>query len=380
VLPSILETNRETRRIRIWSAGCANGAEPYSIAILLHELLGSELAHWRVSIIGTDISIRAIAAARTAHFNAWTLRGMAASERQRYFTPGPKGTWILRTAYRALVSFQQQNLLALLDDSLPLQFTEFDLILCRNVLIYFQPELATRLSRAFAERLAPRRWLFLGHAEAAFVTDAEFEKVPLPGTLVYRRGDGTPTPFPAQPPWTPPQASAPPFFATPGVPAPWEALPLPPFSPSPPAAGIAPSSTRQEDILGTIRALADSGDVEAALALCRAALEHDGLSPRLHFYEGILASANGDSTTAEHALRRALYLDKHYAIAHYHLGLILMDGGRTEAGRRSFANALRLADTLPPDTLLEDGDGMNASALRLLARQHLESRLHAGTR
>jgi len=136
VLPRLIEARRGVRSLRIWSIGCSNGAEPYSLAILLRELLGDEVDSWRISLTGGDISEKALSAARAARYNAWALRTMGSEDRLKYFDrDGP--TWVLKRRFRSMVRFERQNILYLLSPTPPLEWTAFDLNLCRNVLIYF---------------------------------------------------------------------------------------------------------------------------------------------------------------------------------------------------------------------------------------------------
>ncbi|WP_207553507.1 CheR family methyltransferase, partial [Teichococcus deserti] len=198
ILPDILERRGEEKKIRAWSAGCASGAEPYSLAILLHRMLGEALEQWRPALIGSDLNAAVLAQARRGEYSRWALRSLPAEELERDFTVVEEGRrFQLRPQFRAMVQFERHNLLSLLDGSSPLQFSEFDLILCRNVLIYFHPEVVEQVVRALAGRLREGGWLLLGHAEPnpAF---AEFlEVVQLPGTVAYRRG-GTQRPKPAE--------------------------------------------------------------------------------------------------------------------------------------------------------------------------------------
>ncbi len=123
-----------------------------------------------------------------------------------------------------------------------------------------------------------------------------------------------------------------------------------------------------EGPVAVVRALADAGDLEASWQACRAALLQDPTDPRLRYYEGLLARARARPDEAERAFRGALYLDKGFVMAHYHLGLTLIAAGRREAGRRAVANALRLAATLPAEATLPEGDGLTAADLSGAAR------------
>jgi chemotaxis protein methyltransferase CheR len=379
LLPAILQANASTRRVRVWSAGCSSGAETYSVGILLHDLLGPALPDWRITVIGTDLNARAVAAARAAVFGAWALRGMSPADRDRYFLPEQAGRWSLRPHYRALARFQQHNLMSLLDAPPPVQFTEFDLILCRNVLIYFHPETAVAVAAALARCLAPDRWILFGHAEAALATAAGLVETALPGTMVYRRGDAAAERGPAQPvrpqPCFPPpgQTAAPAWQPLLPPPAPMQtaSAPLAPAAPGPAAAPASAASgvAAAEEV----RALADRGDIDAALALCRRLSAADPMSARLHFYEGMLLHEAGADEAAVNALRRAVYLRKDHALAHYYLGLALLRIGQTGPARRAIAVAVSQAACEPQEATVEDGDGMTAGDLASMARHYLES-------
>ena len=397
ILPRLIARNQDSRRLRLWSAGCANGAEPYSLGILLRQILGEALPDWRIHLIGSDINEAVLETARRAQFGRWALRSLSPEALARDFVPDADGrSWTLRPQHRALVRFTRHNLLSLLDGSSPLQFSEFDLILCRNVLIYFHPRVVEQVVRALADRLVPGGWLLLGHAEPnpAF---AEFlEVVSLPGTIAYRRpvvplAAGTvpspalppsPTPPPpvaglaAEPPW-PAVAPAPepqgiflPGFVVPS----WAPLPpsaFPPPRPAPPEAaapGQDPLALRD-----AVRRLADQGDLAGAQALCQAALAAHPTQAALHFYAAMIARGLGRPGQAEPGFRRALYLDGGFVMAHYQLGLLLLDQGQREAGRRALATASRIAQSLPEDRVLEEGDGMTAGALRQGVRLQLDA-------
>ncbi|AWN54057.1 protein-glutamate O-methyltransferase CheR [Methylobacterium sp. 17Sr1-1] len=375
ILPERIAARGEERRLRIWSAGCSTGPETHSVGIVLHELLGDRLPDWRIGLTGTDINRDVLAVARRAVYGAWALRTLGAEERARYFRPGPReGTFALRPEFRGLARFEPQNLMSLLDGTASLALTDYDLILCRNVLIYFHPDVVQALVRALAQRLRPGGWLLLGHAEPnpAF---AEFlEPVSLPGTAAYRRPDDGEMPDFASaqglvrglvpglaepvPDWVP---LLPPALPTPETPLASETVAC--KTPPPRPVTTKPAPIASDSPLATVRALADAGDLEASWRACRAALGQDPTDPRLRYYEGLLARARARPDEAERAFRGALYLDKEFVMAHYHLGLTLIAAGRAEAGRRAVANALRLAARLPAGAELPEGDGLTAADL-----------------
>ena len=377
ILPGLIAARVGQRILRIWSAGCSTGAEPYSIAILVHELLGAALPDWRVSIVGTDISTEALATARAARYGRWALRTLPPEERLRWFLPLPagpgalrEGGFALRPEYRRMVRFAQGNLLGLIDGSEPIDGADYDLILCRNVLIYFSHEHVLGIVRALGNRLAPEGWLLLGHAEPNPAFAGWITPVSLPGTVAYRRPD------PAGPlevsPDPPPGVVAPrdPVDSPPPI-----AEGPPPPEPNPlPALAEATGTPDPEDALARIRHLADTGQTGEAWRTLREALTVTPTDARLRYYEGLLARSLGWEREAERALRGALFLDRDFVMAHFQLGLLLSALDRAAPATRALDNAGRLAHSLAPDTVLPEGDGVTAVEMVETVRRMFASR------
>lgn len=376
ILPELIAARRSTRTLRIWSAGCSTGAEPYSIAILVRDLLGDALADWTVTILGTDISAAALATARAGEYGPWALRTLDTEERARWFRrtparPGlPHGGYALRQAFRQMVRFERQNLMSLIDGSERAP-GGFDLILCRNVLIYFSAEHVNRIVRALSERLTLDGWLLLGHAEPNPAFAQWLTPLALPGTVAYRPSGiavpaapiDVPSPVPAGSVFLPPTAPEP----EPALPGPIS-IPAPPVSPAPPARE---NPLSPGDLLAEIRVLADGGETARAWRRLREEIDGCAIDPALRYYEGLLALDLGREREAERALRGALFLDRGFVMAHFQLGLLLARGGRRAEAVRALDNALRLAQGLPPETVLPEGDGVSAARLVESARRTL---------
>lgn len=162
-LPELIDAKAKTafpKRLRIWSAACSTGQEPYSIAMTLHELI-PDIHSWDVSILATDICDSAIEQASAGLYTAFEIdRGMKPNYLNRYLTRLPN-QWKVRDEIRALVAFQQLNLMS--------QFTglgPFDIVFCRNVAIYFTPEGRRDVFHRIAKTLTKDGYLFVGCAES----------------------------------------------------------------------------------------------------------------------------------------------------------------------------------------------------------------------
>ena len=373
ILPGLIAARAKSRTLRIWSAGCSTGAEPYSIAILLHDLLADDLAHWRIDITGTDISATALAVARSGEYGRWAMRTLPPEERQRLFLAGPptpgvarEGSFTLRPQFRSMVRFETQNLLGLLDGGAR-DSSDFDLILCRNVLIYFNAQTVYGLVRAFGQRLKPDGWLLLGHAEPNPAFCDLLDVLNLPGTVAYRPRGADPVP-----------PGLPTVISAVTAPVPWLPLPVPEMRVASKArepSAFVEAPPPKVSALDRIRTLADAGETAEAWRAVRAALVDSPTEAALHYYEGLLAWSLGREAEAERALRGALYLDRDFVMAHYQLGLLLIATGHPAAAARALDNAIRVGNRLPADAYLPEGDGTRAGQLvagATLARDGLE--------
>ncbi len=161
LLPEIMAMTRTARRIRIWSAACSSGQEPYSLAMTIAEM-GAALAGWQVEIVSTDISDAMLARAEAGRYSVFEVsRGLPEPMLHRYFEPDGDG-WRVKERIRDMVTFRRYNLL---DDPVANGIGPFDIIFCRNVLIYFDEETRRRVFSGLARVLRPWGYLCLGGAE-----------------------------------------------------------------------------------------------------------------------------------------------------------------------------------------------------------------------
>ncbi len=188
VLPELVKRRRR-RRLNIWSAGCSSGEEPLTVAMLIRDspLWEPVLSHRDVRILGTDVSRRMIRRAREGRYPASSFKSLPAPRRRdiqrRYFQPAGE-CYTPRSELQEMISFLHLNLL---DRDGSALFGEMDVILCRNVLMYFPAELRLRAIRGFYRKLSPAGYLLLGHSENLLGTETPFEARRLRQSLVYRK-------------------------------------------------------------------------------------------------------------------------------------------------------------------------------------------------
>lgn len=186
VLPELLRAARSADRpLQVWSAGCSTGEEPYTVAMLVRELLPNATPD-QVRILGTDIARSALEAAREARYGLRAVQMAEPVDLARWFRRD--GEWfVVRDEIRELVEFRLHNLVS---DDPPFDRDGVDLLLCRNVTIYFRRETTKALVRRFHEVLRDGGYLFLGHAETLWRINDEFNLVSLGDAFVYRKVDG----------------------------------------------------------------------------------------------------------------------------------------------------------------------------------------------
>ncbi|MCM8812685.1 MAG: protein-glutamate O-methyltransferase CheR [Candidatus Omnitrophica bacterium] len=183
ILPRLLEEKLKagTNVFRVWSAGCASGEEPYSIAIMLRELFVGKYAHFLPHIYASDIDDHALAEAKAGVYQERSLRELSLPQREKYFTRQDAGLYSVRNDFRTIIRFVHQNMIS------DPPFRNIDLIYCRNVIIYFTRELQRKLYENFHAALTAGGYLVAGKVEAVLgITDGLFERVN-PAEKIFRK-------------------------------------------------------------------------------------------------------------------------------------------------------------------------------------------------
>lgn len=301
--------------LRVLSIPCAAGEEPYSIAVALLEL---GLAPSRFTIDAVDVSAQALERARRGVYSANAFRGADLAFRARHFRTRANA-FELDPAVRDLVHFTRGNLL---DPDLLTGESPYDVILCRNLLIYMDEPSRRRALDSLDRLLAHSGLLFVGHAERLGTNETRFEPVGRKGAFAYQRAVPACGPIPLAPATkTRPKPSA---VAVKSRRAGAE--------PPRPTTAVVPPPPPTAPLLDQAAALADEGRNDQAAALCERALREAGPNPRALFLLGMIRQSQGDLTGAEESLRKVVYLDPRHDEALLALALIAQRrGDRTAA-------------------------------------------------
>jgi chemotaxis protein methyltransferase CheR len=375
IIPGLIAANAASRRIRIWSAGCATGEEPYSLAILLEESF-PDLRGWDVRITATDINTSFLERARQGLYTRWSFRGVEERLVEKYFRPEGGGYQRLDPAIARRVEFGWFNL------SRPpfvgrVSAEPFDLVVCRNVLIYFSFELANRVVEALAQTLRPDGYLVVGHAES-FPVLRELESVYSHAMYYYRRGD----PRRARGA----KAERLHTVSIPGIPV-HDVARRPSAGPGRRRSSVAAAQQRkrhapppkpsveQDNLLHDIEEAqehADLGELAKAEAILERLLGGVGrLDHRVHFLRALVADQHDRTGDAIASLKQSIFLNKEFAIGHYYMGVICEREDDVKTAKRCFKNAVEIASRLALERVLDEGGGITAGVLKEIATERI---------
>lgn len=397
VLPERLHARSKTKTLRILSAGCASGEEPYSLAMTVREVL-PELEQWDVKIIGFDLNPAMVTRAAEARYSPWSLRATPDDMRARYFKPEGRD-FSLVPEVRAMVEFREGNLAE--DDPSLLGLERYDLIFCRNVIMYFTPEVMRSVVQRASRALVPGGFFFLGHAETLRGLSQGFHLCHTHDTFYYQKREGhleardEPSPWAAQLPaavestssWVDAiqraseriaalaQSSSPgadeshlmaPASQAPQVEFVLEAMRQERFSDA--LALLSNLPPEPDSLLLRAALLINAGKRAEAEAACERLLTIDELNAGAHYVMALCREHAGDLPGAKERDRTAIYLDASFAMPHLHLGLVAARSGDLATARHEHAQAALLLAREDASRVLLFGGGFSREALLALCR------------
>jgi chemotaxis protein methyltransferase CheR len=388
ILPGLIRSRANSEKsLRIWSAACATGEEPYSIAIALKRMIHS-LSDWNITILATDINTRVLRKAQAGIYGKWSFRNAPPWLDKIYFHRLEDGRLEIIPEIREMVNFEYLNLS---EDIYPSHLNNtngMDLIFCRNVLMYFSPEHNGRIGNRLHGSLVEGGWLIVGSSELSGRIFPQFASVHFPGATVYRKMDNasrSPVKFHIketerekvlpQFPVDKPRDAEPVFSSHTQEPVKEDIthIAIDPVKKSMPSAHacIQVAVEKQEEygapkpaITFSVRNLADQGRLVEALALCEKALNADKLDPEMHYLRAIILHERNDEEEAIASLKRALYVSSEFIPANFLLGNLLLRRGNIHAGKGYLQHVVTLLKNHPHEDILPESDGLTAGRLR----------------
>lgn len=379
VLPEIQQRKGPDHVIRFWSAGCSTGEEPWSLAMICQQLGIMQ----RSRILATDISRESLRKAERGIYRQWSLRGPSRDFAGTLIHESSLG-WKIDDCLRQSVVLKYLNLALDNYPSLATGTWGCDVIFCRNVLIYFDRKTIEAVVRRLYDSLSPGGWLILASTDPRATEIAPFELVEAGRCLLYRRPLNPIAPVSVKPnavaafdrvveqvveePKTGPCESPSIKSSDDTIREAQEALSVGDFNRV--RELIHPGHEDAVACATLVRSLAqlDTADAEVECARC---VKLHATSETLHHLHALLLMDLNRLNEAEAAVRKTLFLDRELAIAHFTLGLILQRSGQRDGAVRSFRNARKLCERVPPESLVPLSDGEHAARLSQMATQHL---------
>jgi chemotaxis protein methyltransferase CheR len=378
VLPQLLKQAAGGKKLRIWSAGCSTGEEAYTVAILIRELLPANV-DWDIKILATDVSNRALAAAAKAQYAERSFVMTESLDRSRWFVMDTTtGSWVVRDEVRELVEFRHHNLVT---DLPPFESEQLDLILCRNVTIYFDRETTRRLMKRLHSRLRDGGYLFLGHAETLWQISDDFSLVSLGDAFVYRRldepADGDERRWVLRERRTEEELRPTRADRRRGdmdrrgredeeIPLPRTSqLVPPPAAPAETAKRVQPT----RDPLDAVRSAIAQGHYDEAADIAAEVVAATPLWAQAHYLQGVALTNLGRDADALVVLRKTVYLDPEHGFAHFLLGGALERLDEPVAASRSYRAAASTLGRRPLDSVAIELGGRSVAELATLCMQ-----------
>ena len=388
VLPELIQARRQSgRQLRVWSAGCSTGEEAYSLAILLQRVI-PDYRQWDITILGTDINPQALEKAETGIFGDWSFRNAGPWLREGYFREIGSGRYEILPEVRGMVKFDHLNLAR---DAYPTPTGgthKMDIVFCRNVLMYFEPELAARVVGKLHQSLVDNGWLVVSPSEISQAAFAKFSAAHLPGAILHRKGEVAQetalvtaskrtAPSSAKANADKPVRRHRPPAATVRPETEYEhALDLYRKGRYPEVIAIVSrllkSSSDARAMLLRARAHADLGELPSALQWCERTVAADRLNPVGHYLLGTILQELARNVEALLAFRRALYLDPDFTLAHFALGGLYREQLQPRQATKHFTNALQLLEKQPAESVVPESSGLTAGRLTDIIRNGLQ--------
>ncbi len=383
ILPGLIQSRRKTEKyLRIWSAGCSTGEEPYSIAILLSNII-PDIKEWNVTIIATDINPNFLRKASLGIYSEWSFRDNPPWVRDLYFNK-ENNHFEIRPDIRKMVTFFYHNLA---DDAYPSLLNNtnaMDIIFCRNVLMYFSPKLIKHVVGNFYHCLLEGGWLIVSPVETSHKVYSQYltvnfadailykkhasmsmEKEHISNDVLYHIGAKVSQRKPAYHVPLPPEPQIN-SQAQKGKPVELykEALALYENGKYGDAAekiaGLFSHDHDSKAMVLLAKVYANEGKLAEALKWCEKAIGTDRLNPHYYYLRAMILQERGEFEEAVKSLKRAIYLDPDFVLAHFAMGNLSRRLGKSKESDRYFENVSMLLRRFKPEQILQESDGITA--------------------
>ena len=371
MIPMILK-EKEVKKMRIWSAGCSTGEEPYTIAILLDKIM-TRLEGWDVSVLATDINARSLKNLNEGIYREWSFRDVSPEIKKQYFDKDERDNYHLSSSIKKIVSSVCLNLAS---DEYPSQKYDtynMDFIFCRNVLMYFSKNKAKEVVLKLTDSLAPNGFLIVSPCEHGNSCFSNLESINLLGMTFYKKPgskkqnisnvkENEVENFLNEKQKEKHHVNEEIHF---------KRLDSRSLGHTQNATHLA-SHPRQNDIIDLTldknvetlsREHANTGDLKNAERLCKEAIKKDPLDVKKLYLLALVLCEVENFQDARKIFKNILYLDQGFILAHFNLGCIALKLGRLGEAKKYFENTLMLSKTLSDSDIIPGSEGMTKGSL-----------------
>jgi chemotaxis protein methyltransferase CheR len=391
IIPELIR-NRQygNKRLRIWSAGCSTGEEPYSIAIALKRTI-PDIKNWNISILATDINPRILRKAAAGEYTKWSFRGVPKWLKENYFVQKPDNKLGIIQEIREMVTYEYLNLA---EDIYPSSLNDtnaMDIIYCRNVLMYFTQSRFRQVARGLFNSLIPGGYLVVSASELSMLNFPDFVPVNLSGITIYQktskkiidRHRTTVEEIPIIP-------------ITLQVPQKPEYI----FKWINPSSGSVSNTIKKgkvksvsqkinselsdksklidpasDEYILLIRSLANQGKLTEAIELSKSAIASNKIDPRLHYLYATILRENDQVDEAIASLKRALFLNSNFVLAYYSLEKIYEHLGDFKNAKKCNNNVLSILNKYGQDDILFESEGLTAGRFKEIVNTSNQTRV-----
>jgi chemotaxis protein methyltransferase CheR len=393
IIPGLVKKRQKgEKRIRIWSAGCSTGEEPYSIAIALDRTI-PDIKDWNISILATDINPKMLHKAITGEYGQWSFRAVPQWLKEKYFVKKTNNRFEIIPEIKSMVKFEYLNLAKDIYPSSLNDTNAMDIIYCRNVLMYFTQDRFRQVAQGLYKSLIQGGYLIVSASELSIQNFLDFVPINIPGMVLYRKSSGKienqhkfiiDTTFP-EPVWfQTPTEPVQPFESIKPIPLEKESDILRPKEIPEPIVSKYEASlksysqgnyadvtekllenchTSEEQVL-LIRALANQGKLAEAMQSCTKAIAADKIDPRLYYLYATILKEKNLLEEAITSLKHAIYLDPEFILSYYSLGNIYKQIGNARNAKKYYDIVLSILNKCNQEDIVFESEGLTAGRFR----------------
>ncbi len=356
ILPEIIQEKKDKdHKIRIWSAGCCTGEEPYTIAMLMKASM-PDILNWDIRILATDLNRKFLKKAVSGRYSAWSFRETPSDCIQQYFKPVNREFQIIEEIQK-MVRFEYLNLANDIFPSHTTPFHDINVVFCRNVLMYFAKEQAAKIGKQFFQTITEKGWLITSPVEVSSVYFELFTQVNIQDAIVYQKISEKKSTLQLT-------HSPSPQLATSQTPSVRDRKKNRVLQKSEhPKLLIRNEKKSSPPPLETAKSFANHGKLKEARLCLEPLIDTEPMNTKaIYFYAHVLMESN-ELQLAENMLKRLIYLEPGHIMAHYQMGNLARLKNQQKMAVKHFRNVIEILKSMPNEEIVNDSEGITAGRM-----------------